>query len=92
MVDYKFRVYPNPFRDGLSIEFYNPEASAKISAELYDISGRLVYRQQFPGLPAANNRLRLEDLRLGHKSGVYIVVLKAGGKIVGSLKLLRAQQ
>lgn len=91
-VEYRFKVYPNPFRDGLRIEFYNPEASDKISAELYDLSGRLVYRRQFPGAPRANNVLRLENLRLGDKSGVYIVVLKVGGKAVGSLKMLKAPQ
>jgi hypothetical protein len=87
---YRFRVYPNPFRAGLNIEFYNPESSDKISTELYDLGGRLVYRQQFHGVARGNNILRLENLSLGSKGGVYIVVLKVGGKTIGSLKLLKA--
>jgi dienelactone hydrolase len=87
---YRFRVYPNPFRAGLNIEFYNAESSDKISTELYDVGGRLVYRQQFHGVARGNNILRLESLSLGSKGGVYIVVLKVGGKTIGSLKLLKA--
>jgi fibronectin type 3 domain-containing protein len=86
--DYKVKIYPNPFTDVMNIEFNNPSASSKLMAEVYDVSGRLVYKQTYSGIPAGRNTLRLNSIGLGN-NGVYIVALRMNGKIFKSVKVMR---
>lgn len=82
-------VYPNPFIDNISIDFHNSSPDNRIVAELYDISGRLTYRYNFPGIAAGNNTLQLNIPDDGTKHTVHILALKINGKIVQTVKLLR---
>lgn len=84
---YKVKVYPNPFSDIMNIDFNNPSAGNKISAEIYDLTGRLVLRQHYSSMPAGQNTLRLNGIR-SNNNGVYIMALKINGKIVQSVKML----
>jgi large repetitive protein len=85
---YKVKVYPNPFSDMMNIDFNNPVASSKVTAEVYDLTGRLVMRQHYNGMPAGANTLRLNSIR-SNINGVYIVALRINGKIVQTMKMLR---
>jgi hypothetical protein len=89
--DLKVKIYPNPFNDIMNIDFTNPTATNKVTAEVYDLSGRLVYRQNYSSMPAGRNTLRLNGVGLGN-NGVYIVALKMNGKIVQTVKMLRNKQ
>ena len=86
--NYKVKIYPNPFSDFMNIDFNNPVASNKVTAEIYDITGRLVMRQHYSSMPAGQNTLRLNNVR-ADINGVYIVALRINGKIVQTVKMLR---
>ena len=85
---YKIKVYPNPFSDLVNVEFNNPEYDNRISAEVYDINGRLVHRQEYGKLPAGRNMLKISSIRSAG-SGMYFVSLKVNGKTVQVMKMLR---
>ncbi len=89
--DFKVKIYPNPFNDNMNIDFNNPSGISKISTEIYDLTGRLVYRQNYSSMPAGANTLRLNGIRT-NGNGVYIVALKVDGKIVRTVKMLRNQR
>lgn len=86
--DYKVKVYPNPFSDIMNIDFNNPSPANKVTAEVYDLTGRLVMRQHYNSMPAGQNTLRVNSIRSG-MNGVYIVALKIDGRIVQTVKMLR---
>jgi large repetitive protein len=86
--EYKVKVYPNPFSDIMNIDFNNPVASNKVTAEIYDLTGRLVMRQHYSSMPAGQNTLRLNGIG-SNVNGVYIVALRINGKIVQTVKMLR---
>jgi chitodextrinase/poly(3-hydroxybutyrate) depolymerase len=82
------RIHPNPFRDQLNIEFYNEPADDRLVAEMYDVAGRLVHRQQFVGLTAGVNTLRIVSVNAAAR-GVFMLSLKVNGKVIHSQKMLR---
>lgn len=86
--EFKLKIYPNPFTDNINIDFTNPSATSKISTEMYDLTGRLVYRQNYSSMPAGSNSIRINAINTGGR-GVYVVALKIDGKIVRSVKMLR---
>jgi fibronectin type 3 domain-containing protein/dienelactone hydrolase len=90
-VNYKVRVYPNPFTGFMNLDFYNPSNANRISAEVYDLNGRLIYRQNFGNISAGSNTLRISPLQGAHRSGMYIVMLRINGKMVQSVKMLRGR-
>jgi hypothetical protein len=40
-------MYPNPFGDDITMDFNNIAGTNKVSAFVYDITGRLVFRQDY---------------------------------------------
>lgn len=77
--DFGLRVYPNPFRDRLSVEFSLPE-EAPVHLRLIDVTGRCVARLRDEHLPAGAHRT--EWHRTGPESipaGAYWVEARAGG-------------
>jgi fibronectin type 3 domain-containing protein len=89
--DYKVRIYPNPFTDFMTIDFDNPSAANKISVEMYDLSGRLVLRENYSSMPAGHNAIRFNGSR-GENGTVFIVALRVNGKIVQSVKMIRTRR
>lgn len=81
--------YPNPFDDHINIDFNNASVGDRVSAELYDITGRMVLRQDFKGLPLGRTILKLTGIETHNKSSMYMVTLKVNGKMVRTMKLLR---
>ncbi|MBM3325898.1 MAG: T9SS type A sorting domain-containing protein [Calditrichaeota bacterium] len=72
------KVFPNPFNKNLSVEYVLP-AAGLISLDVFDLSGRYVTNLA-GGIQQAGKRTAVwQPENLG--SGVYIVRLKAGGKI-----------
>ncbi len=71
-------VFPNPFRDQISIRFpQNIAGSAVVS--IYDITGRLIHQSRYAG--AATNYLFIDVKNLGLISrAIYIVEVVADGK------------
>ncbi len=87
--DYNLTVYPNPYQDVINIDFFNASASDDISAEIYDLTGRLVLRKDFRSLPAGDNTIRLTDISRVSSSTMNLVALKVNGKVVKTATVLR---
>jgi len=89
--DQIIHVYPNPYRDIINLDFHNQSPSDRITAEVYDLNGRLVARRDYNSLPAGRNILQLSGIEQTRASSVCLVALKVNGKIVSTAKLLRAK-
>lgn len=87
--DYNIHAYPNPFRDIINLDFYNHSATDKISAEVYDLTGRLVARQNYNSMPLGRNTIRLMGIESNKATALCLVTLKVNGKIVQTVKLMR---
>jgi len=87
--DYNVKVYPNPFNDLVNLDFNNDAAGNRVSAEVYDLTGRLVYRRDFNGLGVGRNILVLNGIEQTKNTSVCIVALRVNGKVVQTVKLLR---
>jgi hypothetical protein len=88
----KLSVYPNPFNDMINLDFYNSSANNKISAEVYDLTGRLLLRQNYNMLPAGHNIIRLRGIEGVKNTSVVLVALKVNGKIAETRKLMKERR
>ena len=85
------RIYPNPFKDVVNIDFYNKAGTKATIVEVFDVTGRLVMRQQYSGLPEGYNTIRLGTPQGKLETGVYMLTLKVDGKVVKTGKLVKAK-
>ena len=85
------RIYPNPFRDVVNIDFYNRAGTKATMVEVFDVTGRLVMRQQYSSLPEGYNTIRLSTPQGKLETGVYMLTLKVDGKVVKTGKLIKAK-
>lgn len=84
-------VYPNPFRDIINLEFNNASGTNKIAVDVYDMTGRLVYRRDFGTMAAGYTLLRVNAAEAKLNPGVYMVTLTANGKMVKATKMIKAR-
>jgi hypothetical protein len=87
----KLKVYPNPVFGTFHVTFYNNKAANDLAIEMYDPRGVLTYRRQYGKLPVGQNSLPLSTYETNLKTGIYIVTLKANGKVVQSVKIIRGK-
>ncbi len=85
----KVIAYPNPFADNFNLQFNNSSASNKISAEVYDMYGRLIVRQDHGNLLQGRNILKIKMAAAAPTAGMYIVTLKINGRVERTIKMLR---
>lgn len=77
------KVYPNPTSGRIRIDYLLPDPDTKLSLELFDGFGRRMLQQE--NLSISTNL----DISFLEK-GLYIIVVKdAGGKIVGTERILK---
>jgi chitodextrinase/poly(3-hydroxybutyrate) depolymerase len=88
----EIKAYPNPFNDFISIDFNNTAAGNQVNVNIYDMSGRLVYRRAYGEMPAGMNTLRINTNEGMLGSGVYMVTLVVNGKPVATAKMLRTEK
>ena len=69
------RVYPNPFRDNLTIEL-SALTNQRSLVEIYDRTGKLVYSKQFNSYET----MKISELA-SLRQGIYVLKIKAGIKI-----------
>jgi len=79
-------VYPNPASGNVSISFATAVTS-KTKLELYDMNGKLV-KNLYEGVLGENARKKIDLHTKGLPSGIYIVSLQTGNKIVSQNKLV----
>jgi hypothetical protein len=87
--DANMHVYPNPFLDVINVDFFNKSAGDRITAEVYDLTGRLVLRQDFNTMPVGRNLLQLRNIEANKATSLCLVALKVNGKIVQTAKMIR---
>lgn len=85
----QYKISPNPFLNEINIDFYNQHLGDKVSAEVYDLTGRMVVIRNYNTLPAGYNKLKLTDIKSSGYSSLYLVALKVNGKIVQTTKMIR---
>ena len=88
----KINAYPNPFIDQVNIEFYNSAAGNKVTIDMYDMSGRLVYRRNAGNVPVGQNKLSLGVQDSGFTPGVYLVKLNVNGQTLSTAKLVKSRK
>jgi hypothetical protein len=88
-VAYDARMYPNPFTDQINLDFNNNSAGNNIAVDVYDMSGKLVYRRNYGRLPAGYNTVRLNTAEGQLNTGVYMVTLNVNGKPVQTTKMIK---
>ena len=77
------KVYPNPTSGRIRIDYLLPDPDTKLSLELFDGFGRRMLQHE--NLSISTNL----DISFLEK-GLYIIVVKdAGGKIVGTERILK---
>ncbi|WP_315815200.1 T9SS type A sorting domain-containing protein [Paraflavitalea speifideaquila] len=86
------RVYPNPFIDQINLDFNNTAADNHVSVDVYDLSGKLVFRKGFGKLAAGYRTLRVATGHANLPTGIYLVTLNVNGKPVQVNKMIKTKQ
>ena len=86
------RMYPNPFIDQVNLDFNNTAAENHVSIDVYDLSGKLVFRKAFGKLVAGYNTLRVNTGSANLNTGVYMITLNVNGKPVQVSKMIKTNQ
>jgi hypothetical protein len=82
-------VYPNPFNDAITINFENTSSNSNVTAELYDVYGRLILGKNFNNLPAGVNNLVFTIGSEKTQRGIYFLSLKVNDKVFQTIKMVR---
>jgi len=69
-------VFPNPFIEGLSLEYFST-TEQEITVTVHKLSGKRVYEEKVKVYPFVNNLIQLEKLRKV-SSGTYTVTVNNG--------------
>jgi len=80
---YAVHIYPNPFRESLSLDLANNETS--VTVRISDAMGKLVSNKQ---LAVANHSTRLDGIS-GLPSGIYYLSVLSRGKMLVHEKIIK---
>jgi hypothetical protein len=84
-ISQKLRLFPNPARDFLQVEF-TKSIAGPVKLELFDLTGRKALENSFQ---SNSNGLQRETINIGSlKKGVYILRVHYGDNAVQSAKLM----
>jgi hypothetical protein len=83
------KAYPNPFKNEIQLLFYNESANGRISIEIHDTYGRLIYRQDYGQRAVGNNIIVINGFSSNLRIGMYLLSLKVDGKRVKTVKLIK---
>lgn len=82
--------YPNPFKNEVSLKFYNGNAAGKISVDIHDTYGRLIYRKDYGTRVVGNNILVVNGFSSNLRIGMYFLTLKMDGEKVKTMKVIKS--
>jgi large repetitive protein len=86
------QVYPNPFDQSLNIDFNNPTQNGNVNVEIFDLTGRVVYRKNFGSLGAGRNTLRMTTVNSNMSPGIYMLRLHVDGRLSKTIKLVKSSK
>jgi uncharacterized delta-60 repeat protein len=85
-------VYPNPFDESVTIDFYNAVSTNDISIGLFDLNGRKVLTNHPGRLPAGNNSIKMNLNGINIKDGVYIIQIQKNGIAWKTMKVVKMKK
>lgn len=85
-------VYPNPFDESVTMDFYNAVATNDISIRIYDLNGRKVFINHAGRLPQGNNIIKMNLNGINIKDGVYILQVQKNGIPWKTMKVVKIKK
>jgi chitodextrinase/dienelactone hydrolase len=85
-------IYPNPFTNRINVVVNGTAPNNRIIAELYDVTGRLVYKAGFGNVGPGLSTLAINPTSAAMPDGFYLVVLKMNGKVAQNTRLLKVSK
>jgi hypothetical protein len=86
---YRIKMYPNPFRDIINVDINNNSSANRITADIYDMSGRLAMRQEFDNLSAGYNTIAVRTSGVNMPVGMYVMTIRVNGRIISSKEIYK---
>jgi hypothetical protein len=86
---YKVRMYPNPFDDAINVDINNNSTGNRITADIYDMTGRLALRQEFDYLSPGFNTIVVRTGSANMPVGMYVMSVRVNGKMVASRQIYK---
>jgi len=83
--------YPNPFTESVNIDFYSTSVRNKVSVDILNLGGRLLFTYQAVNPPAGNNTLKINLKGRSLANGVYLVRFNINGILTKTAKLIKVQ-
>ncbi|MEO5996066.1 MAG: T9SS type A sorting domain-containing protein [Chitinophagaceae bacterium] len=83
------KVYPDPFTDRFTINFFNTASTNDISISVSDLNGRSIYKHRAGKLTAGNNTLTVSLDGSYFSDGICLVTLYVNGIASKSIPLLK---
>lgn len=85
-------VYPNPFNEYFTMEFYNQFSTNDITIGIYNLNGISVYANHAGKLPFGNNIVKINLTGIDIKDGVYLLQLRNNGNILKTVKMVKMKK
>jgi pimeloyl-ACP methyl ester carboxylesterase len=86
---YRIKMYPNPFNDVINVDINNNSSANRITAEVYDMTGRLAMRQDFDYLSAGYNTIAVRTSGTNMPVGMYVMAIRINGKIISTKEIYK---
>jgi hypothetical protein len=83
------KAYPNPFLNRIHLLFDNPVAAGKITVDIHDTYGRLIYRRDYGSLAAGSNIIVINGFSSNLRIGMYLLTLRKDGERVKTIKMIK---
>ena len=85
-------IYPNPFDESVTMDFYNTVSTNDITIGIYDLSGRKVFMNHAGRLPQGNNIIKMNLNGINIKDGVYILQVQKNGIPWKTMKVVKMKK
>jgi chitodextrinase/predicted esterase len=86
------KAYPNPLSEWLNIDFYVTSQKNDIGVDVFDMNGKVVYKNNFKGLPYGNNTLKMNIGNGKLTPGIYFVKVNVNGIPSKVIKLVKSRK
>ena len=86
------KAYPNPVSEWLNIDFYVESQKNDIGVDVFDMNGKVVYKNSFKGLPYGNNTLKMNMGNGKLTPGIYFVKVNVNGIPSKVIKMVKARK
>ncbi len=85
-INHDLLVFPNPVVDNSNVTF-NLTKQGDASVKIYDLTGKLIYAQDYENLSVGSNTVRFETQEFS--KGTYIITVLQGTKRIGSGRFIK---